>query len=131
MALSKLPVIRPIELLDENGDPIDAANPLPVTSSSGGVGTAIVTKADLVVGAASETPILVAADIPVGSLRVTVVNVGANPIRIKGAGEAGGVTRGLPLLANQAMSIGTGGALAALDGFSTLGTTLAFFFERD
>lgn len=94
------------------------------------VGNNIVTKVDVVVGAAAETAVLLAADIPPGTKRVTITNVGANACRIKGAGEGGGASRGQPLVAQQSMSIGTGGSVAALDCFSTVGTTLSFFFER-
>lgn len=97
-----------------------------------GPGEAIATKADLVIGAGVETGALLAADIPAGTRRVTITNVGSNPVRLKGAGEGGGAGRGAPLNQNDTISIGTrGGALDLLDAFSTLGTTLAFLFERD
>ncbi len=100
--------------------------------SPGGPGNTIVTKADLVIAAATNTAALLAADIPVGTRRVTITNVGANPVRLKATGEGGGATRGVLLSANQAITIGDlGGSIATLDAFSTLGTTLAFFFERN
>ncbi len=102
------------------------------TGSPGGPGNTIVTKADLVIPAATNTPALLAADIPVGTRRVSIINVGANPVRLKAPGEGGGATRGGPLVANQSITIGDlGGSIAPLDAFSTLGTTLAFFFERN
>ncbi len=101
------------------------------------VGTRIVTKVDQVVAPAVETAVLLAADIPPGAKRVTITNAGAEACRMKEAGGGGGIARGLPLApiptggtVGQAMTIGTGGSLDLLDCFSTLGTTLAFFFER-
>jgi len=102
------------------------------SGSGSGPGDTIVTKADVVVPAGVETPVLFAADIPAGTRRVTIRNVGSNPIRLKATGEGGGASRGAPLNTNDTISIGgQDGAIATLDGFSTLGTTLAFFFERD
>lgn len=102
------------------------------TGSAGGPGNTIATKADLVVPAAVESAVLTALDIPAGTKRVTIQNVGANTVRIKSNGEGGGAGRGLQLLANDTMSIGTSlGSVDELDAFSTLGTTLSFFFERE
>ncbi len=103
-----------------------------ITAASGLAGTAIATKVDLAIAAVTETAILLGGDIPAGTKRVTIVNIGADTARIKATAEGGGIARGLQLLANQAMSIDAeGGALATLDAFSTLGTTFAFFFERE
>lgn len=137
-----------MRILQRNLDVVDAsaydfcATGLPVggaTGAGGGggggsnvPGKTIVTKPDVAVPAAVETPVLFLADIPPGSRRVSIRNTGADAVRIKGSGEGGGATRGQELSPDQTMSIGTGGgALAPLDAFSPLGTTLGFFFERD
>lgn len=102
------------------------------TGSESGPGLTIVTKADLTIPAGVETAALLAADIPTGTRRVTIKNVGANSVRLKETGAGGGASRGMELDADDTISIGTdGGAIATLDAFSTSGTTLAFFFERD
>lgn len=102
------------------------------TGDTGGPGATIATKSDVVVAAAIEQPVLFATDIPAGSKRVTIKNVGSNSARLKDAGAGGGASRGLQLNASESMSFGTSlGSLAPLDAFSTLGTTLAFFFERE
>lgn len=102
------------------------------TGSPFGPGARVATRADLAVPAGVNANILVAADIPRGTRRVTIKNVGANPIRMKGTGEGGGAGRGPELIANETFSFGTrDGAMNTLDGFSAAGTTLAYFFERD
>lgn len=102
------------------------------SGSAGGPGDTVDTKADINVPAATETVVVNAADIPVGTRRITIQNVGANPARIKANAEGGGMARGPLLNVNSSISIGgVGGAISAMDAFSTLGTTIAILFERD
>lgn len=102
------------------------------SGDAGGPGTVIATKADQTVAAAVETNVISGSDIPAGSMRVTLKNVGSNSVRIKPAGFGGGATAGMELAAGEAMSVGTSlGALAPLDAYSTTGTTLCFLFERE
>ena len=97
-----------------------------------GPGQRVRTKADLVVPAATETDIIVAADIPPGTRGITIVNVGSNPIRIHATGEGPGLV-GPEVLGNGGVITFQGrySAIDLLSAFSTLGTTLAFLFLRD
>lgn len=89
----------------------------------------VTTKADVVVAPATETQIVFAADIPPGTKRMTIINIGANPARLKGRAEGGG-NRGAPVAANQPWSFDVvEGVVTEVDAFSTLGTTFAFIFE--
>lgn len=99
------------------------------TGDTGGPGQCNVTKTDIVVPAGLETPILTAADIPLGIKEVIIKNVGANTIRVGPPGQVGAAI-GIPLLLGEAMAIGDYGSIAPLNGFSTLGTTVGFFFQE-
>ena len=103
------------------------------SGSPDGPGDTIASKADVVIPAATVANILNAPDIPAGTRTVTITNTGANPVRVREKGAGGGASRGQLLQdTGNAMTIGgSDGAIAELEAFSTLGSSVGFLFERD
>jgi hypothetical protein len=141
------PNLWPSVLHDEDGNPISAANPLPVTPGGGGAvpfpvtgspGATITTQDDIVVGVGATVPLVVA--IPAGTRRFTVQNTGpaGTWVRVREPGVAAGTGRLLPRLGEYTYG-GADGAIGELEvedvslavGGLAVATTISVQFEGD
>ncbi len=140
------PNLWPSVLHDEDGVPISASNPLPVTGGGGGgaistkgsPGATITTDADVTVGIGATEPI--AAAIPAGTRRMTVQNTGpaGTWVRVRELGGAAGSGQLLPRLGQYTYG-GADGALGALEvedvslavGGTAVATTISVQYEGD
>ena len=140
------PNLWPSVLHDEDGVPISASNPLPVTAGGGGGGAIsvkgspglkITTDPDVVVGIGATVPLGL---IPANTRRFTVQNTGpaGTWIRVREVGGAAGSGKLLPRLGEYTYG-GSDGAIAQLEvedvslavGGSAVATTVCVQYERD
>lgn len=103
-------------LHDEDGIPISATNPLPVSPvAGGGIGTVITSPEDVTVAAAATEPLPTP---PAGTTRMTVEVTGGDAttrIRVREAGGTAGAGRLLIGVGASTMFGGEGGAIADLE----------------